>query len=208
VAKPNIADIVRRHGDWLRGASGGTRASLDGADLSGARLAGANLSDADLSGTLLAGADLSGADLSGADLSGARLVGANLTRANLTRANLTRADLTDARLPHFFLCPEVGTFTAFKALMSGLIATLEVPADARRTSSLVGRKCRAEFARVVSIQQPDGRCGPAIGYSMHDPTFVYKVGELVRPARFSDDIRVECAPGIHFFITRREAVEY
>jgi hypothetical protein len=39
--------------------------------------------------------------------------------------------------------------------------------------------------------------------------FTYKTGETVRPEKpFSDDWTDECASGIHFFITREEAVDY
>ena len=39
-----------------------------------------------------------------------------------------------------------------------------------------------------------------------DENFKYKVGETVRPEQgFSEDWVIECAPGIHFFITREEA---
>lgn len=41
----------------------------------------------------------------------------------------------------------------------------------------------------------------------HDD-FVYKVGATVKPDRFDPDWRNECAPGIHFFITRIEAENY
>jgi hypothetical protein len=37
--------------------------------------------------------------------------------------------------------------------------------------------------------------------------FFYRQGETVRPDSYSDDIRLECAPGIHFCLTREEAEE-
>ena len=69
-----LAEIIEKHGKWLRDEDGGERADLSDADLSGA-----NLSDANLSG-----ANLSDADLSGSNLSGAYLSGANLSDANLS----------------------------------------------------------------------------------------------------------------------------
>ena len=44
--------------------------------------------------------------------------------------------------------------------------------------------------------------------SGYDANFNYKVGETVKVDNFDDDRRNECAPGIHFFITRQEAVNY
>jgi hypothetical protein len=104
-------------------------------------------------------------------------------------------------LPYFSIVPEAGEFLAYKKLQNGVIATLAIPKDAKRTSSLVGRKCRAEFAVVVELSSgTEGR-------SKHNG-MIYRVGETVRPDRYDDDVRVECTGGIHFFITKREAEEY
>ena len=186
-------------------------ANLRGADLSRANLSGAVLSHADLSCANLSCAKLSNASLNGADLSGADLSGADLNGADLSYANLSRAILSgaikDAKtiLPHYRIAPEVGSFIAFKKLRNNVVATLEIPAEAKRTSSLIGRKCRAEFAKVVALSS-----NAVVGYAKHWPSgvFPYRVGEIVRPDSFDDDIRLECANGIHFFMTRREAEEY
>ena len=181
-------------------------ANLNGADLSSANLNGADLSYAKLSRAVLNGATLCGANLSHADLSGADLNGADLSYANLSRAILSGA-IKDAKtiLPHYRIAPEVGSFIAFKKLRNNVVATLEIPAEAKRTSSLIGRKCRAEFAKVVALSS-----NAVVGYAKHWPSgvFPYHVGEIVRPDSFDDDIRLECANGIHFFMTRREAEEY
>ena len=138
--------------------------------------------------------------------SGADLNGADLSYANLSRAILSGA-IKDAKtiLPHYRIAPEVGSFIAFKKLRNNVVATLEIPAEAKRTSSLIGRKCRAEFAKVVALSS-----NAVVGYAKHWPSgvFPYHVGEIVRPDSFDDDIRLECANGIHFFMTRREAEEY
>lgn len=72
MTQEELKEIIRLHGLYLRGESGGKRAYLSGADLSGADLSGANLSGAYLSGANLSGANLSGADLRYANLSGAK----------------------------------------------------------------------------------------------------------------------------------------
>ena len=131
----------------------------------------------------------------------AYLTGANLARANLAGANLADANLTGANLAHFQICPEQGAFIAFKKLRGGKVARLLIPGDAQRTSSLVGRKCRA--SKVVVLSLSDGE----VGYGIHDST-VYRVGATVEPDSYDPDIRVECTHGIHFFITEREAQEY
>ncbi len=139
----------------------------------------------------------------------ANLSGANLYGANLYGANLSRADLSGARLPHFQLCPEVGAFSAFKALCGGVYAELVIPADAPRTSSLVGRKCRAAWVEVVALYTRDGTMLPrgTVGEGSHDGT-AYRAGATVIADGWDDDSRVECTHGIHFFMTLAEAHAY
>ena len=189
-----------------------SRANLSEADLSRANLSRANLSGADLSGADLSGADLSWADLSGANLSGADLSGANLSEADLSRANLRGAKNTDSVTWNIYTafyplqCPEKGAYTAFKKA-SGLIVELEIPADAMR-SSATSRKCRASKAIVLSITDIEGNPAGDSVPSDYDPDFMYRVGETVSVDSFDANRWNECAPGIHHFITRGEAVRY
>ena len=180
------------------------RANLAGANLADANLADANLARADLARANLAGAYLAGADLAGAYLADANLPGANLARANLAGAYLADADLAGAkntpkRLPHFQL-PD-GDLIGWKKCGPHIVKLL-IPADAKRTASLVGRKCRAEFAKVLEID------GAEEAVSGHDCATVYRVGETVRPDSYDDNPLVECTHGIHWFATRAEAEEY
>ncbi|WP_136244885.1 pentapeptide repeat-containing protein [Mycobacterium intracellulare] len=183
-------------------------ADLSRADLSGANLSRADLSRADLSRAGLYEADLSGADLSRADLSRANLYEANLYEADLSRANLYEADLSRANLyeaqnaslaaAQTLITPS-GAITAWKKCKSDVIVELHIPEKAKR-SNASGRKCRAEYAEVVAIH------GAEEAISQHDPDFIYRVGETVRPtAPFDEDRWNECAPGIHFYLTREEA---
>ena len=137
------------------------------------------------------------ANLERANLYGANLEGANLTWANLYGANLEGANLERAKLPHFQICPEEGDFIAWKKVNGGVLKLL-IPKEAKRTSSLVGRKCRAEFVVVLE----------GSGVSKYDGKTQYGPGMTVYPDKYDDDIRVECTSGIHFFMTRREAEEY
>ena len=179
------------------------------ADLTGANLTGATLTGANLTRANLTGANLTGANLTDADLTNANLTNANLTNADLPRAYLTGADLTGARLPHFMICPESGSFHAVKRLRSDVLARVIIPEDARRTSSMVGRKCRASHVVVDRLFHVDGHDLPndAVGYGLHDST-EYRVGATVAADAWDDDVRVECTHGIHFFMTLREAIEY
>ena len=149
-------------------------------------------------------ADLSGADLSGADLRWANLYWADLRWADLTRANLTGAK--NLNLP--FACPEEGSFIGFKKCSGDLIVKLEIPSDALRCSATT-RNCRCSKAKVLSITNLDGSATDiSTASSNYDPTFTYKIGETVEVPNFDTNRWNECAPGIHFFITRQEAVNY
>ena len=199
----SIEAILAKHGkDCLRGAN------LYGADLRGANLYGANLR----------GANLYGADLSEADLSGANLSGANLSGANLWCANLSGADLWCAKnipaltIAKTSIIPDEGDVIGWKKALAEdgtqIIVKLLIPTDAQRSNS-TGRKCRASKAKVLDIQDMNGNSlKNTIAYSIHDVDFTYKVGETVQVDDFDTNRWNECAPGIHFFITRIEAVTY
>jgi hypothetical protein len=86
----------------------------------------------------------------------------------------------------------------YKKLENRVICKLLIPAAAKR-SNATGRKCRAEYAVVLEGE----------GVSEHDSSFKYKVGQTVRPTKPFDENRfLECASGIHFFITRQEAEDF
>jgi uncharacterized protein YjbI with pentapeptide repeats len=156
-------------------------------DGSRADLSGADLSRADLSGANLSRADLSGADLSGADLSGAYLSGADLSGANLSQTTI---------LPD-------GDLIGWKKLSNGCICKLKIPSDAKRINAIGSRKCRAEFVIVLEGE------GDSLNPSGEGDILHYTPGQKIKCTKdFCDDIREECASGIHFFITRKEAEEF
>lgn len=137
---------------------------------------------------------------------------ANLGRANLRWANLGRADLSgviyDENTAFFALCcPEEGSFIGFKKA-GGKIVKLQIPKSAKRSSATT-RKCRCSKAKVLSITEPDGSdSGITEICSDRDESFIYKVGETVSVSDFDENRWYECSTGIHFFITRDEAVRY
>ena len=183
ISKDELADILKKHKMWLNGEVGGIRADLYGTDLYGTDLYEADLSGADLRWANLCGADLRGADLRGANLSWAK------------------------NLNFPIACPEKGTFTAFKKAGEYIIE-LEIPSDALRSSSTT-RKCRCSKAKVVSITNLDGTPSDIKSVaSCHDSKFIYNLGETVEVVNFDTNRWNECAPGIHFFITRQEAIDY
>ena len=154
-------------------------------------------------------ANLSGANLKWADLSEGDLRGANLKGADLSEASLREADLRGVKNVFFPLgCPEVGEFVAFKKAANSMIVKLKIPANAKRSSATT-RKCRCDKAIVLSIENADGTQGEEKSVSsVYDKDFVYTVGQEVSVPNFDDNRWNECSTGIHFFITRQEAVEY
>jgi hypothetical protein len=95
----------------------------------------------------------------------------------------------------------------YKKLRDELVATLEIPKKARRINAYGSRKCRAEYAKVLSIETADGKKAKT-GYGLHQDEFVYTASKIVRPDSYNDDPRIECSNGIHFFITKQEAQNY
>jgi len=146
----------------------------------------------------------------GIDLRRANLLGADLRRAKLLGADLEEANLRGANLPGFQIVPEEGSFTAWKIGSDNILIKIEVCEDAKRTSSLIGRKCRASKVRVLQAWDKDGKeleQGTRIQNWNTNYPFIYVVGGIAE-TEYDDDIRVECTQGIHFFMTRREAEEW
>lgn len=205
-------NVIELHRLWLVGSPDGKKANLRRADLRGASLHGANLHGANLHEASLRGADLREADLREAnlcraDLYGADLRGANLYGADLREAIFYGADLYGAKLPHFQI-PQEGSIIGWKALKNGKLCKLQIPKKARRTASIVSRKCRAEYAKVLQIVDNETGESVDVGFDKHTGSTKYKKGKIVRPDSYDDDIRIECTNGIHFFITREEAKEW
>ena len=170
------------------------------ADLRYADLCGANLRDANLRG-----ADLRYADLRYADLCDADLRGANLRDANLRVANLRGAK----HIPYVpMVCPEEDEFIGWKKADNHIVKLL-IPTDAKRSSS-TGRKCRCSKAKVLEIFNLDGTtiAEEREVKSNYDNSFIYRVGETVEVVDFDENRWEECAKGIHFFMQRKEAIDY
>lgn len=162
-----------------------------------------------MSGAVMVGANMCNADMRGADMCYANMRYADMRNANMHNAVMRGADMRDAKNVPFIplACPEKGSFTGFKKCR-GLIVELEIPADAKR-SSATSFKCRCDKARVLSITNLDGSdSGVNEVISDYDKKFVYRIGETVTVDNFDEDRWNECAPGIHFFVNRQNAVEY
>ena len=198
IYRDELDSILKKHKIWLHSKPCGQRANLSRTYLIMADLSKADLSKADLRVADLRVADLGGADLSKADLRG----------ANLIMTDLSGADLRGAKLDWPLVCPEKGSFVGYKKCQDNLIVELEIPEDALRSSSTT-RKCRCSKAKVLSITNLDGlEVNVEYAVSKKDSKFLDKVGKVVSVDDFDTNRWNECSTGIHFFITREEAVRY
>ena len=187
-------------------------------------LYGIDLSGANLSFTNLSRVNLSHVNLSHANLSHANLVRANLMKANLTGANISNADCYQANFQGAILdniiyndkttyfqmrCPEKGSFIGWKKCRDDLIVKLRIQEDAKR-SSATSNKCRCSKAEVLAIEYRNGNVVPdtVIARSKYNFNFTYKVGDIIEVDNFDENRWNPCSTGVHFFMTRDEAVNY
>ena len=139
---------------------------------------------------------------------------ANLRNADLREANLSNADLSgayiseDTKIDYPIACPETGSFIGYKKASYGYIVKLQICKNARRSSATT-KKCRCSKALVLAIENIDGSdSGLQKIASDFDHCFIYRIGEIVEVLDFDDNRWHECAPGIHFFTDRQDAVAY
>ncbi|HAU88317.1 MAG TPA: pentapeptide repeat-containing protein [Lachnospiraceae bacterium] len=236
LTKEELKNILNLHEKWLCDEVGGVRACLIDVNLKGRCLLGedlrnahlenvilkkSNLIDVNLSHAVLINVDLQAASLAGTNLSFAKLYKVNLKYADIRDTNFCGAVLEDVSLRKstynentaFLLlqCPEEGSFIGYKKVIVNRgregIVKLQITEDAKR-SSATSRKCRCSKAKVLSITSIDGKIEYDYAYSRYDRSFTYKVGETVEVTDFNEDRWYDCSTGIHFFITRDEAVQY
>ena len=189
-------------------------ADLREADLRNANLYRAFCCYANMYGAFCCYANLNGVDLRNADLREANLFRANLKDANLFGVNLKNANIINAeisentKIDYPIACPETGSFIGYKKAGCEKIVKLQICEDAKRSSATT-KKCRCSKALVLAIENIDGSdSGLQEIESIYNPSFVYRVGKIVEVPDFDDNRWNECAPGIHFFMDRQDAVEY
>ena len=196
--KEQLDKILADHALWLRG-QGGSMANLQGVDLRGADLQGADLREADLRKANLQGANLWEVDLQNADLQGANLSNTDLQNADLREVNLREANLNNVKFSPYQIAPEEGSFIAYKKTSNGVICVM-IPEDALRVNAIGSRKIRVSKLNVLS-----GNAGKS---PTHNVKINYEIGSTYEVDNFNDDVREECAPGLHVFITRQEAEDW
>ena len=197
----NLNEILQKHEMWLKGEEGRERADLRYTDLSGA-----DLTDVDLRYANLRGTDLRYANLRYVNLSDADLRKADLRCADLRGVNLRGIKTNIYTIGYSLACPEKGSFIAYKKA-NGCIIKLLILEDSKRSSATTV-KCRCDKAKVLDIENIKTGLKVMEVRSNYDSKFIYRVGEIVSVDNFDDDRWNECAPGIHFFMNKENAMNY
>ena len=175
-----------------------------------------DLSGADLSYAQLVGATFETVNLNAVDFGGARLYDMKIYHSNLYYADLRTADMSNVHYDSStsFLamqCPEEGSFVGWKAAVSknkGVYVILKVliPEDALRTSG-TDRECWASKITVLDIQDIEGNSlQENSALNLYDFKYEYKKGETAAAKYYSGNRWDNSEKGIHFWITREEAL--
>lgn len=157
----------------------------------------------------------------------------NFSRNNLDLRNLDlrklklnedmiNCNFKGAKLPNFQV-PQNKEITVYKKAKhegSQYLVTMIIPKEARRTGCLFpNKKCRAEFAIITKIERIiwDYDRGKPVAVESNQKIvysgwlgyrFPYELGKKVFPDGYNGDIGVECTNGIHFFMKKKDALEY
>ena len=175
---------------------------LDGCDFEGATIANGKFENCSFVGANFRNAGLQGADLTGIDIRGGNVYSAWLEGARLGGI------IQDESTRYFRLrCPETGAFIGYKKCYEDRVVMLLIPADAKRVSA-TNNACRCDKAKVLTITSFDFTASYDWAVSLVDENFVYKKGEWMYPDRFTEDRWVESTYGIHFWMSREEAIAY
>lgn len=178
---------------------------------------GADMTKCNVSHVLFENCSLRGASLRFAKLECALLRYADMRECNIEGANLHCAVLEYAKLDGIISneetkwfrlhCPEKGAFLGYKKCFNGRLVQLLIPADAKRTSATMN-SCRCNKAKVLTIKSFDYKENYTEAWSLVDENFVYRVGEWVEVKDFNADRWMDSTTGIHFWLTREEAMNY
>ena len=106
--------------------------------------------------------------------------------------------------------PEKGSFIGWKkGRLWGqeAIIKLLIPEDAKRIGS-TPKNCRASKAKVLEMTLVETGERVSKAHSFRCPDFEYHTGEYVYPDSFDENRWDECSNGIHFFMTKDEAIAY
>lgn len=180
---------------------------LENVDFSGAVLENALLDGCSLKGSVFRDANMKTASLRYCDMAGCDIRGADLFGAVLEHARLDGV-ISDEGTRWFRMhCPEKGAILGYKKCVNDRLVQLLIPADAKRTSATLP-SCRCSKAKVLTIKSFDSTEEFEEAWSLVDENFVYRKGRWVEVLDFNEDRWMDSTTGIHFWMSREEAIRY
>jgi hypothetical protein len=226
IVRKDLLNDLQAHQKWIKSKKASYRFPLTlSEDMVGDKFVHLDFTKVNFNGANLSGASFLRCNLTKAHFENCNLSGVRFERCNLTNAFFEEdclvggmttklSTLTKTNFPGSAqICPEVGSFHAFKKVKdrndNRFVIELLVSKHSKRLNAYGSRKCRCERAKVLRVLPAKNRLKP-VGtnlLSIHTHAFIYKVGEWVE-AKLDENRNVECAGGIHFFLTRQEAEEY
>jgi hypothetical protein len=124
-------------------------------------------------------------------LDGANLSGSHLGKEDYRKGLILKEDLI-----------------GYKKCLDSRIVKLCIPKGAI-VFSINGTKCRTNRAKVLEISDYlNEELKYDKAYSSYDSNFIYEVGREIEIEDFPLIYNEECESGIHFFRTRKEAIDY
>lgn len=180
---------------------------FDMADMSCSKVENALFDHCSLRGVNFQNANLKSAAMRYNDLTGANINGADLFAAVLEFAKLDNIIYNEETKWFKLHCPEEGAFLGYKKCFNNRLVQLLIPADAKRTSATMN-SCRCSKAKVLTIKSFDYQEEFEEAWSLVDENFVYRKGEWVEVSDFNENRWQDSTTGIHFWLTREEALAY
>ena len=180
---------------------------FEGAKLDGSRFDHSLMPHCSFRRASMRGTSIEACNVRWADFTEAHAEGANFFMAVMEYTVNDGIVIDDATRWYRMHCPETGAFVAYKKCFDLRIVQLLIPADARRVSP-TSPWGRCDKAKVLSIWNFEGTERYDEASSLQTDRFVDKLGEWVEEPRFNPDRWLESAPGIHFWMTRQEAIDY
>lgn len=193
--------------------------NFDGANLAYATFFLANIKRCNFSNSSFICTDFSCANIQDTNFVKSNIKHSIFTNANFTYVSfientIAETSFEEANLTHYFKFDnDDNKFRTGKILTDNIIGykiceddegrfvvvTVEIPEGAI-VFSINGKKCRTNKAKVIAI---DG----ARAFSLYKKYMSYYVGDEFNIKDFDCRYNIECAEGIHFYLTREEAEE-
>ena len=146
------------------------------------------------------------ASLKFSDLEGVNLKYADISHARLSGALMKDIEVNTNTTGYALACPEKGSFIGYKKAGKCIVELLILD-DSKRVSATSAR-CRTDKARVLEIRDIETNALVDEVCSDYDSNFVYKTGEIICVKDFDNDRWNTFTTGIHFFMSKDEAMVY